>query len=356
MATSAKDTIETGSDRTTMDDEDLNVLYSKALKALKEAESMPRGLSRQDAYDTSRKLFQHASELVDSSGLFSRNETVEDIATSNLKFLLIPAHLSKIAVSTECSADRIRAFTRAECLIKEYIENLSSYGLVDDCTLSLTKDSDSESQRVTTSSGELKDMMLARTEKISRYKKMKLLEDHVRDLEAKVEHEQADDETLRDYYLSLIKKTLNDTIDCLENQVRPALVLEKMRAQGDPVQPATGSQPKPLKPFTLVKSQLQGKVFGLGYPSAPSVSVDQFIDQKFAAGELSFQTQKDVYTNSLQRYAEQPNLRREQEEESDEEREAREERDDDVELQRKRNWDEFKDDNARGSGNRYNMG
>jgi immunoglobulin-binding protein 1 len=101
---------------------------------------------------------------------------------------------------------------------------------------------------------------------------------------------------------------------------------------------------------------LKKQVFGTGYPSLPTVSVDQFITQKFKDGDLVFQKDKEIYSNSLQRYAEQPDLLREQEENSEEEHEEKEERDDQEEIARKRRWDEFKDENARGSGNRHNMG
>lgn len=336
-------------------DEDINELYEKALKLLKDAERLPRGSSRQDAYDNSRRLFTRASGLVETLELFSKNETLDDIATANLKYLLIPAHLATITISSECGSHRLDTFTKAEQYIKEFIENVARYEIVENRMLELLKDDAEPNQK--SDSNTLEDSMAARLVKITQYKKMKVLENYVLDLEAKIQDKSVDDEILRDYYLSSLRKAVNDCMDCLENQVRPAINLEKNRPQKALTDESHVGKPVEFpKTFKIVKSDLQKQVFGLGYPSAPSVSVDQFIDQKFAAGELSFQTQRDVYANSLQRYAEQPNLRREQEEESEEEREVKEERDDDQELRRKRNWDEFKDDNPRGSGNRHNMG
>ena len=45
-----------------------------------------------------------------------------------------------------------------------------------------------------------------------------------------------------------------------------------------------------------------------------------------------------------------------EEEQEAAEKEKKEEEEDEEELQRKRNWDEYRDDHRRGEGNRHNMG
>ena len=35
-----------------------------------------------------------------------------------------------------------------------------------------------------------------------------------------------------------------------------------------------------MKPFILVKSELQKQVFGAGYPSLPTMTLDEFYDQE----------------------------------------------------------------------------
>ena len=39
-----------------------------------------------------------------------------------------------------------------------------------------------------------------------------------------------------------------------------------------------------LRPFIITKDQLQKKVFGLGYPSIPSFTVDEFYTQRVEQG------------------------------------------------------------------------
>lgn len=355
----------------------LEELYTEALKCLRRAESMPRGDSRQDLYLNSRRLFEHSMKLVDSLQLFSDNETIDDIATVNLKYLLIPAYLAKIFVSSECiPTGRLETLTRAEENIIKFFHRIVKYGfnkydsrieqaisdqkkIQDESKIELSSES-----RITQS---LESAMQSRAEKIENYKKMKLLEKKVLDLEKKIDSgQEVDDEIIREYYTSLIEKTITDCYDSLEGEVRPALFFERNRKSSDALTKDYNNVPKPSsskskdsmspKTFTILKNEQQKKVFGLGYPGRPSVTVDEFINKKMKDGELAFQKHKEVYSNSLQRYAEKPDLLRQQEELSDEEHDEKEDKDDPEELYKKRRWDEFKDENPRGSGNRHNMG
>lgn len=332
-------------------------LYDEGLRLLQEAEKLPRGDKRQDTYIRSRKCFEKAAELVESLSLFSDNETIDDVATVDLRYMLVSAYLAKIFVSFECGPNRLDTFARAENYLIAFLQRVIQYGLADD---SIRESIKKTSQQSTDSNkADLQSAMLDRESKIEKYKKMKLLETRLSELERQVKSgQEVDDEIKREYYLQLIKKWIDDSHECLEREVRPALFFERNRSS-DSVQSEQSqstSTAKTIKPFTIVKTEAQKQVFGLGYPSRPTVTVDEFISKKINDGDLAFHAQKEVYANSLQRYAEQPNLMREQEEESDAEREEKEEKEDIEELKRKRDWDNFKDENPRGSGNRHNMG
>lgn len=317
-------------------------LYSEGLKAMKMAEKMPRGDGRQELYNKAKSLFNRAMDLVESLALFSDNESVEDIATSDLRYLIIPAYLAKITISSECNSNRLETFNRASDLVKRFFLRILNYGLGNK-TIEHSLESDGVDQ-----------MVQSRSEKIEKYKKMKLLESQIEELEKRINlGEQVDDETARDYYLKLIKKWIDESYESLEREIKPAIFFEKSSSTSK----QTPGMPKQIKPsITIVKNELQKQVFGLGYPSRPTVTVDEFISKKISDGDLAFHAQKEVYANSLQRYAEQPDLMREQEEVSDAEHDEKEDKDDEEELAKKRRWDEFKDENPRGSGNRHNMG
>lgn len=338
---------------------DLIDLYDKAIKAMREAESMLRSDARQSRFIDAQKLFEEALSLVEKLALFSDNETLDDVSTENLKYLLIPAHLAKISTSIECSSDRLGTYVRAESNIKMYLQMISNYGL--GCEKIEEAIKSDVSPILSSKPSAIGSAAQMRNEKIERYKKSKLLNERLEELESRLKSGQdVDDEVTREYYIGLIKKTTDETLDNLQTLVRPAIFFEKSRSS-QPVVPAShqshaSSTLNQDKTITIVKDQLQKQVFGLGYPSKATVTVDEFISKKIKDGDIAFEAHKQVYSNSLQKYAEQPNLRREQEEMSDEERERKEECDDVEELARKRRWDEFKDDTPRGSGNRYNMG
>lgn len=321
---------------------ELSDLYSQGLKVMKMAESMPRGDGRQELYNKSKSLFNRAMELVESLALFSDNESVDDIATSDLKYLIIPAYLAKITISSECTANRLETFTRAADLMKRFFQRILSYGLGNK-NIELSLESD-----------EVKPIVQTRDEKIEKYKKMRFLESQIEESERRINAgEQVDEETTRDYYLKLISKWIDEGYESLEREIKPAIFFEK-NSSISKQKPIMSKQITPS--ITIVKNELQKQVFGLGYPSRPTVTVDEFINQKIRDGDLAFHAQKEVYANSLQRYAEQPDLMREQEETSDAEHDEKEDKDDEEELNKKRRWDEFKDETPRGSGNRHNMG
>lgn len=341
-------------------DEALAELYSNGLKTLEKALETERGDKKDSLLVESRRSLERAASLVESLALFSDNETLDDIATVNLKYLLIPAHLAKLSISGDFGSRRLESYLRAETFIGQFLQKVSNLILGDqkrvkDAIKSIDAEPNSSISQKT-----LVDQVRTRAEKIERYNKAKELEARLAELERRLKSgQEVDDEIVREHQISVINKWINETLDDWNGIVRPGLMFER---GGSSV--ARQDLPRPVKPessfvgknFVITKDQLKKQVFGTGYPSLPTVSVDEFITKKINDGDLAYDRQKEIYANSLQRYAEQPDLRREQEEQSDEEREEKEEREDPDELARKRTWDEFKDENPRGSGNRHNMG
>lgn len=340
-------------------EKNLNELFNQGVEAMRKAEAMARSDARQELYIFARKQLEKSMDLAESLDLFSDNETAGDIATADLKYILIPAYLAKITISSECGPNRLQTFTRADFLIRSFLHRILKYGLGDDnVERAMTYEaSEMTATTLNTQPPSLEMAMRKRNEKIESFKRMQVLEKRLSELDHRINSGlETDDEVVREYYISLIKKWIYDSLESLEREVKPALFFEGSKQVPVP----TSSKPEPIaskpKTFTIVKDDVQKQVFGLGYPSKPTVTVDEFISNKIKTGDLAFQAHKEVYANSLQRYAEQPNLRRDQEELSDAEHDEKEEREDADELERKRKWDEFKDDNPRGSGNRYNMG
>ena len=102
--------------------------------------------------------------------------------------------------------------------------------------------------------------------------------------------------------------------------------------------------PRPsLPPFIITKTEEQRKVFGLGYPSVPVYSVDQWYDQMQKKRNFG-------QVDKLQTVHIDGNNQNEVVEEYEGEDETEEGR------QKKMQWDEYKDWHRRGYGNRHNKG
>lgn len=344
-------------------DATLDGIYQQALNLMQKAEGLPRGNSRQDSYLRARRLFEQAMDITESLSLFSDNETIDEVATVNLKYLLIPAYLANIALSAECGPDRLGTLTRADRLFRQFFERILAYKL-GNAAIEQSLNSSDPIASSHNASRSLEGAAQMRYEKIERYKKLKSLDSKLDELERRLKSgQEIDDEVSRDYYLHLLDKWIESSFDSFEREVKIALLFERNRpihdsipaaAQKAPEQP--NSSKRQIQPFTIVRDEAQKHVFGLGYPSHPTVTVDQFISKKIQDGDLAFNAHREIYANSLQRYAEKPNLRREQEEEFNAQNDSKDDKDDSEELERKRRWDEFKDENPRGSGNRHNMG
>lgn len=99
-----------------------------------------------------------------------------------------------------------------------------------------------------------------------------------------------DDEVKREYFVTLIKLYVNLTIDELNSLAAEKPILEHMKNVGKTETMAQSSQkhisPSPkLQPIIITRDEVQKKVFGIGYPSLPVLTVQEFYDQRVKEGE-----------------------------------------------------------------------
>jgi immunoglobulin-binding protein 1 len=110
-----------------------------------------------------------------------------------------------------------------------------------------------------------------------------------------------------------------------------------------------------VQPYVITRDALQAKVIGAGYPSLPVYSVEEFYDQ--LAGKGMMPEAGHGHCDTLASIANGPvqiggGVTDKQKDDDKIEKEKLEH--DEDELQKQRDWDEWKDDNKRGAGNRYN--
>ncbi|KAA8579392.1 hypothetical protein FQN60_018669, partial [Etheostoma spectabile] len=186
-----------------------------------------------------------------------------------------------------------------------------------------------------------------RQAKIERYCHKKELEARLSDVQRAVDSGQADDEVSRDFYLLNVRRWVTVCLDEIESIDQEVEILKKMDGlkHGAAKQPPQPVRP-PMKPFILTKDAVQAQVFGAGYPSLPTMTVDDWYEQHRKQGGLPDQ--------GIPRKVTVEDTDAKEREEEEKEREA--ENDDEESLLKARNWDDWKDTNRRGYGNRHNMG
>lgn len=185
------------------------------------------------------------------------------------------------------------------------------------------------------------DPIVRRTRKVDRIKQEKILEENLMKLKLARKREE-DESTLREILIVQMRLWAIKAMKHLELIGEELEILEHMEKirSGQIAECAPQKVPnKPLNTFIIAKTEAQKKVFGLGYPSIPSYTVDEWFDQMNKIGHFS--GMKKPVTISGQENEENPDS------DEDDSEEAR---------QKKMKWDEFKDDNPRGSGNTYNKG
>ncbi|XP_053676910.1 immunoglobulin-binding protein 1 [Anopheles nili] len=314
-------------------------------------------------------LFEDATRLVSLVGMFSSNETHEEVPTENMRYFLLPFFLGNLTMRL-CNANRGEVVEVAEVYFKDFLTRCESYRLYekpdeDDASGELAVVTGIQSDKIR----ELQRMGQERNEKIRKFQEKKELNEKIKRLRYVVEQseDKIDEETKREFYLSLLKSAIIESLEELESIAKEKQMLQFLaHAKLHPDENSgdiggssgLGSSvkkhpTKPLKPIIITRDAVQKAVYGRGYPSLPTMTVAEFYEQRVAEGIFPDpEKMKEVNKNSLMNKVFQDNAAEQDRE--DEENEKLVECDDEEYLARQRAKDEFKDEHRRGEGNRYN--
>ncbi|KAM4586587.1 immunoglobulin-binding protein 1 [Fundulus diaphanus] len=303
-------------------------------------------------------MLEEASRMVAQLDLFSRNEEVEEIATADLKYLLLPALLGALHMKQSSQHKRLETVQTARLYFMDFLKKCLDYN-ISEFELPRSSDGDGVSEEspegvcskvksFTADPSNLVAMAAKRQSKIERYRQRKELETRLSDVRRVVESGQAEDEVNRDFYLLNVQRWITVCLEEIEAIDQEVEILKKkdVLKRGPANQPTQPSR-HPMKPFILTRDALQAHVLGAGYPSLPTMTVDDWYEQHRKQGVLPDQgiPRKVTVEDSA-----------DAQERDEEEKERRAENDDKVSLLKARNWDDWKDDHRRGYGNRQNMG
>ena len=334
------------------DKESLGDVYDNIWEYYESLEESSEDLSSENVQHKTKKaidLCLDAIEKINKLNLFSSNEDIEEVTTNEIKFLLIPAFLGYF-INKDISENRDLIVKKCQDSLKNFLILCHQYSLT---TYKCKEENEEDKSKKPQDPIELlKSDAVNRQQKIERFKAKKLLESQLKSLYSDVKKPHTDDETKREYFLKLIEKWISDSIESLESlQGEEAILLHlkamKMKNNGSDECKTKKPKKPSFQPFIITKDKMQKSVFGYGYPGVPTVSVDEFYDQRVRDGIFPApSTAKKVEPNEKDEDA-----RRDAEEA---EKDEKQERDDEQVLMQARAMDEYKDTHRRGWGNRHN--
>ncbi|RAL00921.1 IGBP1/TAP42 family protein [Aspergillus ibericus CBS 121593] len=324
---------------------------------------------RSDVNATIAKL-EECQRLVGLLSLFSSNEPLEDISTTDIQYLTVEYHLADL-LQRSYSSDREALLRRALGQYERFLARLDDYDVLNEkdkklyeryaanpATFSLTTTNDAATRREV---------------KINRFKEEKELKQKLEYFANNQSRLQSDDEDVRKLYLAEIDLYIHQSFQSVDLLSQELTMLANFRnaapdpsrsLQDDPRQrngtsnsdyserldpplaqllrggkfgPILSKEGRPMQPFTLLdrRTQLQQGVFRSGH-NLPTMTIDEYLEEERRRG------------NIIEGGGEKSGIK----EEVDEDDLDRA----DEETMKAREWDEFKEANPRGSGNTLNRG
>lgn len=294
-------------------------------------------------------FLEDATRLVSMADIFSTNELFDEVPTEHVQYFLLPALLGSLSLKLT-TGERKDIIAAAEVYFKDFLQRCNRYGLSDykfkDGTVALQQEAKSEFQQISHS-------VMTRASKIQRFNEQMELKEKLETLGKNLNNENIDEEVRRNYYLTMIKLFIHEAIDELDSIDMEKPILEHMAKMG-PDKPKPKRPVRPLKPIIITRDEVQKAIYGAGYPSLPTMTVQEFYDKRVADGVFPDPLKpKTGGPASLQEAA----LAGMSLDSDDSEAESKEKLEDDEDpeyMERLRQKDEFKDDHRRGWGNRMN--
>lgn len=237
-------------------------------------------------------------------------------------------------------------------IFRDFLKRASDYGLH---TLQSTPSDVASSGDSSDPIASLTRTVLSRNQKLEKYRQKKEFEDEINKLKLVMKEERLDDESEREFYVKLLKMSVMDTEEELSSidQEKQILSYQKLRKEMNLEEEKKVVAPKPLKPIIITKDLAQKAIYGLGYPSLPTLTVQEFYDERVR--EKFFPDPKlrnPISSNTIQ--ASVFDVGSTEESVEDIQREEKLDKDDEYERARLMAKDEYKDEHRRGEGNRYN--
>jgi len=359
--------------------------------AVESSREPPNSPGYHDAVSSAVRAYQNCLAQVSALSLFSPNETLDDISTSDLPYLLTSYHLAELTQRLPAPSlpDRKRLLGAARDAYERYLHLLDSYDLLaPPYKKLLERYTDSPLQFAVASTS---DPGARRDAKIANLRAEKDLRQKLEFLRRRPDYGAGtedvgdgggDEEVVRETHLAHLAFSTHMAFQALEGLNREWDVLAQAppepvapgsrregdvgadedarrrragvgaqqdggfserldhplgRLQGGTAGPLLTKQGKPLQPFTLLsnRQELAKGVFRPGH-NLPTMTIDEYLEEERRRGGI------------IEGGGEASGIRPEPDEDDIDKA--------DEETMKAREWDEFKESNHRGSGNTLNRG
>ncbi|KAK0418353.1 hypothetical protein QR680_013514 [Steinernema hermaphroditum] len=313
------------------DEESLRSILQHCEKVIEDVEEGKRSSNsaQDDLHECISKL-EDLTRKVSALHLFSDNESFEELPTSSLYFMLIPCYLAMATNSLIVDrAEMVKYKEMSKVYYRDFLERLSEYGVIG-FKLPWVEERLGEESTATAKEPNATDRRII---KQKRYEQEAAMKKAREEYHYQLQRNSEDDHTLRSLMmvtLCLYAHKAMDALDFLDEEIKILEFMAKRETGHEKPRPPVKA--KKLPTFIIAKSAEQKKVFGLGYPAIPTVTVDEWYDSMVASGQWANPTANRVVGAP------------EEKEPSDDE--SGDEADEQKRLKAQR-WDEYKDDHRR---------
>ncbi|XP_065666407.1 immunoglobulin-binding protein 1 isoform X2 [Hydra vulgaris] len=287
-------------------------------------------LALQSKMEECIKCLVRCTHMVNLLGIFSSNETIDEVSTENVKLFLLPAFLGDLYMKIVTN-DRKTAVKSSKVYFQDFLKRCQNY--------EATK-VDIRPYLQTDVEEQVSNQKQTREEKIQRYKENDSIIKNIKLVQSLLEKspQAVDEDQMRKFYMDWLHLWINKAIENIPMIKSELLILKHMKQikQGKVEPTPPRKERMPMKPILITRDMIKNSVLGYGYKNLPEMTIEECIEKEIKEGKILLEYNKS-------------NLNRPEKKDSDEE-------EDEEELGHKRAWDEWKDTHRRGEGNKDRHG
>ncbi|KAI0132079.1 TAP42-like family protein [Xylariales sp. AK1849] len=321
--------------------------------------------------------YQECLQIISRVSLFSDNESLEDLNTSDLPYLLVTYHIAELLqkISVTSPVERKAALNTTRDAYERFLHLLDNYSLLSSSDAKLFDAYNEDPEAFSTIS--TTDPTARRNAKIANFKQEKELKQKLEYMRRSPRYleDGGDEEAVRELHLANVAfsahmafqglEGINREMEMLEQAPIPLIpttttVQEDERRRLSPPEdggedysdrldrplqrlssafkgPILSKGGKPLRPFTLTnnRQELQKGVFRPGH-NLPTMTIDDYLEEERRRGGI---IEGGGEASGRQATPDEDNYEKA-----------------DVETMKAREWDEYVEANPKGSGNTLNRG